>query len=549
MNPDMKESRILELAAEHTNMWRERNKKFEDWFKLIILDDSKIRQTDMECVISNDPNTLYEKASGILCSGIAHRVPTDDIPNPETVDTNSISKFLSSIWESKDRIQRRRARPEVIKELVDFLLITGWYDVMAYGLPEDGLVAEVRNPAECFPMYGDSGLVSHFRVFNLNREDALRRVALNGWTLSRAINPRTLSVKVHDFWFLDDFNRVYNSILIDNKTVKPPTLMTFLEIPILSGVASGMPDRGVIMPGDQKWSSRVGRSIVVSNESLYNNLDRQLSFTQQIIRDTAQFKTLEKSSTDTPIVSPETINKRGAIFRMGTDEDVSAMALPPLPVEISLHGRTLEDMIQRGGFPWSIYGIEAAQMGAYAEARMSTAVKEGLKIYSKAMTYVLSEIDNIWLDAMRLYSMSIGGWAIPENIPPSIRVHVEVPANIPGDFIQRATLSRMISPEFRLSQKFTMQMLWPEIDNANAMIAAGRADEIMNHPAAKIISLVSSFKQKAQELIEFGDQFGADLFNKAAEMALQTLPQTLGLREAPPEQVGSGLGPIPGAPS
>src|SRR3990170_2450212 len=189
MNPDMKESRILELAAEHIGYWRERNKKFEDWFKLIILDDSKIRQTDMECVISNDPNTLYEKASGILCSGIAHRVPTDDIPNPETVDTNSISKFLSSIWESKDRIQRRRARPEVIKELVDFLLITGWYDVMAYGLPEDGLVAEVRNPAECFPMYGDSGLVSHFRVFNLGREDALRRVALNGWTLSRAINP------------------------------------------------------------------------------------------------------------------------------------------------------------------------------------------------------------------------------------------------------------------------------------------------------------------------------------------------------------------------
>ena len=40
---------------------------------------------------------------------------------------------------------------------------------------------------------------------------------------------------------------------------------------------------------------------------------------------------------------------------------------------------------------------------------------------------------------------------------------MDVSITVPGDFVQRATLSRMVSPDFKMSKRTVFGLLWKEI--------------------------------------------------------------------------------------
>lgn len=537
----MQANEITKLAAEHKKLWYKRNEKFEDWYRILTLDDSDIYQEDMECVISNDPKTFYKRAVKMLSSGITHGIPTDLIAKPELVDTSTIIKFLEMQWHDKSRAYRRRGRLPWMQEFVSFLLATGWYDVLVYGNQSDGLIAEVRNPANCYPKFGSEGegIVSHFHIYSISAEEATRKCQLHHWPLSREFSKGP--VIVYDYWFLDEIGFVNNAIVMRDQVVKDVTKMPFLHIPILSGFATGMPDRGAILK-DQQWQSRLGESIIADNEDVYKNYNKQLSFTQQLIRDVAQAKWFERSESDTQILNPDTMYRRGAIFRLGPGDEVGPIGTPALPVEISLHTRNMEDMIQRGSFPYSMFGGLTQQITSYAMNQIASAAQEILSPYADAIKEVIGDIDNIWLNAMRRNKLTIDGWQLPSMFPEFLKAEVDVAINIPGDFIQRATLSRMISPDFRITQKTAMQMLWNEIKDPDKELAGVQAELALQHPVAQAIRLVVGFRNRAGELYEAGDAAGALLFGKAAvavEATIQTMVTQLGVptgltSESPP---------------
>ena len=514
-------AQLLSLASDHKKTWLVRNEKFKEWYKLLILDDSDIKQADMECVISNDPKTFYKKALRLLTTSISHSIPTDNMSQPEMIDTTVIVKFLESQWEKKARGSRRRGGQSWLAEMVSFLLVTGWYDVLTYADEIDGCVAAVRNPAECYPMFStdwDGGLQSHFHIYNLNYDLAMSRCTHHGWSPLAIKRNRYSMLTVHDYWCMD-FGQVYNTVMMDNQIVKPLTLHPqFDEIPILSGIASGMPDKGSIMPYDIDWSARVGESIIADNASIYTNYNKMLSFVQQIIRDVAQPKMKERSESDTPILNPDTMFKRGAIFRMGVNEDVEPVSTPPLPVELSLHGRDLEGMIQRGSFPWSMYGSLSTSLTAYSMSQVTAAAQEILADYADAIKYILSEVDNTWIAQMRTGRLRIDGFMISPLYPLFLRAKVDVAVSVPGDFMQRATLSRMLSPDFRFSTRTVMELMWNEIKDPELEMASTRADMALQHPVAISINLISAWRQQAAILREVGDIDTANLFDRAATM-------------------------------
>lgn len=527
------------LASEHRKLWYRRNEQFKKWYKLLILDDADIKQADMECVISNDPKTFFKKALKILTSGITYSIPTEGLIGPERLDTAVIIKFLEYQWEKKERTYRRVSRLGWLKEFVGFLLATGWYDILTYADELDGAVAEVRNPAECYPKFSGEGLLSHFHIYQLAYDEAQLKCHRNGWEMPDINKKRSGMVTLYDYWANHE-GIVTNTVMIDSFIVKPTTIMdSFAEIPIISGATSGMPDRGSIMPYDLEWSSRIGESIVADNADLYTNYNRLLSFAQQLIRDVAQPKILEMAESDTRIVNPDTMYKRGAIFRMGINEMVKPMETPPLPVELTTHGRDVEGMLQRGSFPWTMYGSYAASLTAYAMSQVTAAAQEILGDYAESIKFVLEEINNTWIRQMRDGRLMIDDFMISETYPDFLLVKADVAVNIPGDFLQRATLSRMLSPDFRFSSRTTMNLLWNEIKDPDREMAAARADQALQHPIAISINLISAWKQHANTLREAGDGDTSQLFEKAAAMLEQQLGPMLQGQQAAPSRIAS----------
>jgi len=539
VNLDMTAQEILKEAKKHKELWYFRNLKFADWYRLLILDNSDLYQEDMEIVISNDPKTFYKKAVRLLSSSVSTSIPTDVLVRPEQIDVQPVVKFLESEWRLKDTLYRRRGRQPWMTEFVSFLLATGWFDVLVYANQSDGLVAEARNPAEGYPMYADDGLRSYCHIYTVPYYEANEKCDRNNWRLDRRF--QSGNVIITDYWVRDS-GLVYNAIVMNTQLVKPVTVMPGMsEMPVLVGPVGGMPDRGSLLPNvydkDLSWQGKIGESIVADNEEVYRNYNKNLSYTQQIIRDVSQSRWYEKSESDTAILNPDTIYKRGAIFRMGINEDIGPLPVPPLPVELSTHARAIEDMIQKGSFPWSMYGGMVGGITSYMMSQISASAQDILAPYVEAGKFVLSEIDNIWLRTMREYQLNIRGWQIPEMFPEVLEVKVDMAVKVPGDLVQRATLSRMISPNFEVSPETSMYLLWPEIKDPKREQGNVNAARALQHPVAVSISLISNFRRMADTLMEVGDVGGAELFEKAANAVESTITALVGGAQPPPQAI------------
>jgi len=544
--PVLTSREITDECMKLSAYWEVRRRKFEDWYRLLTLDDSDLYQEDMEVVISNDPKTFFKLAVRLLAANITHSIPTDILANADEVDVSPVINMLNDLWRKLDLKSRRRGHLPWMNEFVAFLLITGWYDVLAYADHTDGAVAVARNPGECFPQFGEEGLEKHAHIYTIDYQSAVLKCKRNNWTVPNFTprSGRAGGVRVYDYWCEDELG-VWNGVVIDTLLVKPMTIESprFTSIPIICGPVNGLPDRDVLVE-QYDWQGRVGEGILADIEEATINYNKHLSFVQQIVRDVAQPKWFEKSTGDTQILNPDTIYTRGAIFRMGITEDVGPVQPPSLPIEISLHTRELQGMIQRGSFPWTMYGSLIQSVTSYTMAQISETAKKILSDFVDAMKYVISEVDNIWIYQMATKGIVIDGiYGIPPDFPPILLAEADVAVEIPGDFIQRATLGRMLSPEIRFSQRTTMDMLWPEVKDVDREIAQGRADMAMNHPVAITINNISAWRYQAQRLLELGDVYGAQLYNTAADALESQLGMMAGAGGMPPTNGSRPTGP------
>ena len=414
-----------EAISDHQKDWAARNIKIVDWYRIILLDDSDLRQEDMEVVISNDPKTFFKRAVRLLSSGVTHSIPTDLLTHPEMVEVNPMVKFLEIEWRRLSSRRQRAGRHPWLYEFASFLLATGWYDILTYASQNDGLVADIRNPYECFPKFGMDGLESHIHIYSITTKEANRKCKANGWTLPFQFSLSNRVIPIYDYWYYDNEGYVCNALMMDTEIVKPETRERFDEIPIQCGPVGGLPDRGSIIPdttGDLAWQSHVGESIVADNEGVYINENKMLSFTQQVIRDVAQPKMGEWSNTDTALLNPDTMYKRGAIFRMAPGEDIRPIGTPALPVELSLHAQKLEGMIQRGSFPWSMYGSLTTPLTLTMMNQVTAAAQEILAPFVDTTSEVIANIDNTWISQMKKLRLEVDGGRFQKGSQISLRL-------------------------------------------------------------------------------------------------------------------------------
>jgi len=548
---------IITQCTELKNYWSVRNKQFQDWYDILLLTND-LEQEDMESVISNDPGTSFRMALHLLTSSIiSHKIPTEMLERPEIVDTSKLEHYVTNHWLRLGNNHRRLGKQSWLRELVSLMLATGWYSVFVLATPNE-LIAEVWNPMEVFPEFSSDGLLRCAHVYPLTPMAANRKAKLNKWPIERPFNsPTTL----YNYFVVDDDGDVANAIVLGNNLVRPITKLARNEqasdvIPIFVSPVAGLPDMGIIKSG-KGWQKNYGESIIAVNAVEYKNQNKMLSYIQQLVRDSANPRWFEQSRSDKGILSPETIFKRGGIFRGSPEDNVTPLPTVPIPVEIRTILFDYANRIQRGLFPWAIFGNVQQTTSGYMMSQIAAAAMNALTPYAEAMTGLIGDVDNYWLHEIKERGLKPYKLEMPKNIPPDAEFVVEYNINIPGSLVQRATVARMLDPTFRFDFATTTDLLFPEIKDPLRVQGRVNKDDAMMNEIAQALALIDVYRTMAREAKEDGDATTSALYTKAADAVeaqlggaqpkSPALPRAKEVRTAAPREEGMAPTPSGGA--
>ncbi|KKL12631.1 hypothetical protein LCGC14_2533810, partial [marine sediment metagenome] len=199
--------------------------------------------------------------------------------------------------------------------------------------------------------------------------------------------------------------------------VKEHSLSELGILPLFISPVGGLPDRGII---DSKYQEHLGESIVATNEELTKNYNKMLSFIQQTARSAAQHRWFEKSSGDTQILTEENVDKWGAIFRLGPNDEIGAITPPQIPVELRTMMFEYSNMIQRGMFPWAIFGNVQMQMSYLAMANIASSALQVLTPYMDAYRGMRSDINTYHYKMLSITKFKPHKFFMPENMPEEV---------------------------------------------------------------------------------------------------------------------------------
>jgi len=522
---------VIDRCNTLKNDWSTRTKKFKDWYDILMLTD-ELEQDGMESVASNDPRTGYNLAKHLLTTmTIADKIDSTELTPEFVVGTSYLEKYISERWRNQEKRYRSVGRQSWIGEFVGWLLSTGWYSVFAM-VTDKELWAEVWSPADCFPGFGPDGLVEHAHVYTLSPVAAMKKIKSMGWEYTR---PITTEVYLYDLWTFDSDGDVSNAIVLDNRFVKNPVkdipCTKVGRIPIFTSPAGGLPDMGSIKK-NKLWQQHYGESIVGTNEDLILNYNKMRSFMQQAARTAAQPHWLELSSGETPIATENLMNRWGSILHGQPGEDVRPLQGVPIPVELTNILFHYQNELQRGMFPWAVFGNVQQQMSYLAMANIASASMQVLTPFKDAIQGMRTDVDNFWIDMIMKNGFTPHRFKMPELLPDSeeILFDVNCDVEIPGYLVQRATVSRMLNPKFRLPEAWVMEKLFPEIRNTVKAQADLRAEDALSHPKAILVDQIIAYREQARVLREVGDENSAVLYDKLAvslegELSGQPAPQ------------------------
>jgi len=517
---------IIAKSGKLRSNWSTRDRKIKEWYNILTLKD-ELKQEGMESVTSNDPRTGYNLAKHLMTSSIiAHKISAEELTSEQIAPTSYLESYMTKRWADEEKRYRGMGRKSQLGEIVALMLATGWYSIFSM-VDERRAWNEIWNPIEVYPEFGYEGLVEGVHIYSMVPAVANLKARRMGWPIKR---PFSHNVALYDYWGFDNMGDTVNGIVLGTELVKPLEIdipLTKLHrLPLLISPVGGLPDMGAIT-NSKAYQEHFGEALVATNEDLAKNYNRMLTFQQQLMRDTANPRWFEQSQGETPILREEDLFKRGAIFRGAPGENVGPLPVPPIPVELRTMMFDYQNMLQRGLFPWAIFGNIQQQMSYLAMANIASAALQVLTPYMEAMVGLLGDIDNYWFQMIKENGFRPSGFEMPKDLPKEFEFEVQANIEIPGYLIQRATVARMLDPSFRLSTTTVMDRLFPEVRDSIREMARARKDDAMMHPKAIIADQVLAYREQARLFRKADQEDAAILYDKLAK-ALEaeiSLPQ------------------------
>lgn len=548
--------KLIAKAGKLKGGWSARDQKIRDWYDVIRLKDELV-QEGLESVVTTDPKTGFLLGKHLLISSIiAHKVDAEGMTDEEVAATGYMEGYASKQWHREEVRHRQAGRKGFLDRLVSLMLATGYYSVFDM-VEKDRIWSEVWSPIQVYPSFGQEGLSEVVNIYSLNPSEANLKAKRMNWNIGKRTFTRT--VNLYNWWGYDDAGSIANAIVLGDILVKPLAPDPILNnsklknprLPVFMSPVGGLPDDGAILTG-KDWQNNFGESIIATNEKMAKNYDRLMTFSQQLMRDTANPRWLELSSGDENILNEANLWKRGAIFRGQPGDIVQPLPVPPIPLELRTMTFDYQNMSQRGLFPWVMYGNLQMQLSYLAMANVASSAMQVLTPYIKAISGLLTDIDNYRVDLLRANGFKPYGLKLPTGLPEDFSFNVQVDVEIPGYLVQRASVSRMLNPKFRLPESWIIDKMFPEIRDPLRSQAMVRKEDAMSHPKALLVDAIIAYRDLAERYTKARQPDKAKLYEALAnshEAELmgtgQPQPGQQGEQFKPPREVSPGEGENP----
>ncbi|KKN74200.1 hypothetical protein LCGC14_0392860 [marine sediment metagenome] len=512
---------LITQAGKLKGNWSVRDRKIRDWYEIIYQKD-KLKQDGMESVVSNDPRTGYNLGKHLLTSSIvSHKISNDGLLPEEITATSYLESYTKKRWVAEEKRHRRIGKQGFASKLIGFMLATGWYSMFSM-VDKDRVWTEIWNPIDVYPEFGSEGLIEVVRIYTMNPIQANRKVRLMGWDVKQ---PFTHNVPLYNYWGYDNDGDAVNAIVLNTEYVKEPEKDVAVNrliqklgepmLPVFISPVGGLPDEGSIMK-NKWWQQNFGEAIVATNEQMDNTYNKMLSFIQQTARTAAQPRWFERSSGDDQILTEEKMAQWGPIFQLGPNDEVGVMDSPQIPVELRTIMFEYSNMRQRGLFPAVLHGNLQQQLSFLAMANVASSALQVLTPYKDGYEGLLSDLDNYHFRMIEANGFRPHNFIMPENLPEEFEFDVESEIQIPGHLVQRATIARMLNPNFRLPSRWITDRMFPEIADPIKSDAEVRTEDAMMHPDAIKADQIIAYKEHARVLEAANDVEGARIWNKVA---------------------------------
>jgi hypothetical protein len=493
--------------------WRGRHSAFKKWYDLIRLKDD-LKQDKMESVIGSDPRTGYGMALWLVTPK-THRfvADTEGLTEEEALKVAQVEQMSHRQVVLAQRRGRVSLFGPFLNRLVGLMLATGWYAVASFPGKHHWEI-EAWNPAQVYPDYSSEGhLIRLGRMYTISGNEANHRIEMAGWNKPSRPFGRE-SVTVYVLWEVTR-EGVVHSVDMNNHTAKPKTVTELPVIPVVTGPVNGLPDDGGIMGGDV-WKAEIGGSLVAAVQDIQKNFDKMLTYMQQLIRDTANPRWVEKVRGQ-QVLTSERLYERGAILSIEPGEDIFPIATPPLPPELQSHQFNLRNQVQRGLFSDISFGNITQQVSGFLMNQVTSQAKQTLSPFFDAIKGVLGEVATRNISVMRSWNWDMYGGSFP-SLPDDLFMDFKYDVEIPGDFIQRASTAKVLNPDFKLSQTLLYDVLFPEVQNALVEQGTVRAEEATANPVFRQVLLIRELTDAAEEARQNNDERMAELLDNASEL-------------------------------
>jgi uncharacterized protein (UPF0147 family) len=299
---------------------------------------------------------------------------------------------------------------------------------------------------------------------------------------------------------------------MDNHLASPLSLTFFDSMPVYCQPAGGLPDDGSIIT-DNKWPADVGQSIVASVLDLQKNYNKMLTYMQQLLRDTANPKWIERVSGD-GVVKPEEVSKRGVVWSIDLGEDIWAVQPPGAPVDLRTHEFDLRNQIQRGTFHDTSFG--GGEASAFLMANITSSTKQILQPFLNGVRDANGELFTRTASLARKLNLPIGGLQVTDT-PEDVSLDFDYDVEVPGDFLQRANSARILNPNFRLSQETITQLQFPEVRSAFDESLRLTTEDVMQSQMMLAIKQIRELRRAAFHARRAGDGESEAMLIRAAD--------------------------------
>lgn len=465
------------VKSELKTVWQARDQMWVRDRRQLTMQDKK-RILPFELVLTNDIPVQHAFSIAILGGkSPIFRLPITLQKQEQRDKMNRSERFVTGVWREADKNHRSGGHNSLLYDTLFFAALGAvclFPLLVRRGRNQPQFYIYVYDPINCYPDYGEQGLLRFVRNYTTTPQDAHALAVAQGWDAEK-IDLKGEGVEITNLWEREDTDegvKIWNTVVAGGAPVKPRTLHEqFDRIPIIMAPMNGIPMQPYMSPftekqdalGNRAGSADWGRPVFHMNREIVPAFDRNATYMAEISRLQALPKYTYMTEGGMQTMTPDEFAKI-QVLNLQPGEQFARVDVPTSPRERESILQTLQEKIQQGSLSRMAMGMLDQEVSGITLERATSQARAILEPY---LTGVQNALSDTMGSLMAQLKKSKGGGKISiatrqaqlgpemgylvedfgkEDIPDTSYLEVTLPMNLPDNRMFKLTMARTAKP-------------------------------------------------------------------------------------------------------